>query len=229
LLAFVAYAARVDAQQTAATPEPPVVVTMGEAVLKRAPDRAWVTISAESRARNPRDAQRANAEAMNDVIQRLKGAGLTADALRTISYDLQPEFDYVSGKQTLRGYLARNAIEVRVDDLQKLGEILDVAVGAGATSVSGIRFDLRDRTGVEREALRQAVEDARSRANAAAVGAGMKVDRVIRIEDQRVDITPPPPRPLMTMRAEMAVPPPPPVIAGELEIKASVTLTAIIR
>ena len=140
--------------------EGPVVVTLGEGVVKRAPDRAWVTIAAESRAKTPGEVQKINADAMSAVMQKLKGVGLPAEAIRTAAYELRPEFDYANNRQTLRGYLARNAVEVRVDDLPKLGEVLDVAVGAGATSVSGIRFDLKDRSSAEQMALQRAVGDA---------------------------------------------------------------------
>jgi len=207
----------------------PVVVTSGEGVVRQAPDRAWVTIAAESRARTPQDAQRQNAEAMDAVTNRLKSAGISGDALQTTMFDLQPEFDYANGKQTLRGYVARNQLQVRVDALPKLGEIIASAVGGGATNVSGVRFDLKDRDAVEREALRLAVADARKRADAAARGANMQVDRVVRIEEQREFV--PPPRPMMTaMRAGMAeqqvaVP----IEAGEIEIRIHVSLTAAIK
>jgi uncharacterized protein YggE len=216
------------AQVPPAAPDLPVVVASGEAVVKRSPDRAFVSIAAESRARTSREAQRQNAEAMTAVLAKLKSAGLAGDAIQTTGYDIQPEFDYGSGKQTLRGYVARNSIDVRVDELPKLGDILDIAVGAGATSVAGVRFDLKDRSGAEREALQHAVEDARARATAAAAGAGMKIDRIMRIEEQRGTVMPPP-RPMMAMRAENAAPPATPVVAGELEIRATVTLTAAIR
>jgi uncharacterized protein len=208
--------------------EGPVVVTAGEAIVKRVPDRAWVQITTESRARNPREAQKLNTDVMSAVLQKLKGAGLPADALQTRGYDLQPEYDYNNGRQTLRGYMARNAVEVRVDDLPRVGEIIDLAVTAGATSVGGIRFDLKEKEAAEREALRLAVEDARRRADAAASGAGMKVDRVIRIEEQKVTVTPP--RPMMAMRtgAEQAAAGPP-IEAGELELRGAVTLTATIK
>ena len=216
------------AQQTA--PDPPVVVTTGDASVKRAPDRAWVQIAAESRAKTPREAQKLNVDAMNAVMQKLKGAGLPPDAVRTSSYDLQPEFDYRDGRQTLRGYVARNSVEVRVDDIARVGEILDVAVVAGATNVSGIRFDLKDRAAAEREALSRAVADARGRAEAAASGAGLKIDRVIRIEEQRQFMPVPPPRPMRMMTAEVgAAQGDVPVSPGELEIRSLVTLTATIR
>jgi len=207
--------------------EAPVVVTSGEAIVKRAPDRAWVTISAESRAKTPQEAQKQNATAMSSVVEKLKGAGIPADAIQTTAIDLQPEFDYHDGKQTLRGYVARNSLEVRVDALPKLGEIIDMAVGSGATRIGGVRFDLKDRDAAEREALKLAVADARERADAAAAGAGMQVGRVVRIEEHRA--SPQPPRPMMAMRAEMAQDTTTPVAPGELEIKAAVTLTVELK
>jgi uncharacterized protein YggE len=231
LMAFVSLAAPAAAQPPQPPqPGPPAVVTTGEATVKRAPDRAWVLISAESRAKTPREAQKLNVDAMSAVMQKLKAAGLPADAIRTASYDLQPEFDHRDGRQTLRGYVARNSIEVRLDEVARTGEILEMVVGAGATNVSGVRFDLKDRAAAEREALRRAVADARARAEAAAAGAGMQIDKVLRIEEQREFM--PPPRPMRMMQtAEMAVTASGdvPVSPGELEIRSVVTLTAAIR
>jgi uncharacterized protein YggE len=215
------------AQQPTAS-ERPVIVTMGEGVVKTAADRAWVSVAAESRARSPRDAQRANADAMAAVLGRFKGAGLPADAIRTSGYDIQPEFDYANGKQTLRGYVARNSVEVRADDIARVGEILDLAVGSGATAVSGVRFDLKDRSAAEREALKRAVADARGRAEAAASGAGVSIDRVLRIEEQRGFAQEP--RPLMMKRESMvADAAETPITPGELDVRALVTMTTAIR
>lgn len=219
-------AATSAAQTTPAVPEGPVTITSGEGIVKRAPDRAWVNVSVESRAKSPREAQKLNADAMSAVLQKLKGAGLSGDALQTRGYDLQPEFDYANGKQTLRGYVARNSVELRVDDLPRLGEYIEQAVSSGATAVGGVRFDLKDRASAEREALRLAVQDARLRADAAAAGAGMRIDRIVKIEEHRISLSPPP-RPMMAMRAEMAqAAAEPPIEAGELEVRGAVTLTA---
>lgn len=231
LLILLAPAAPALAQETARPAQaPPVIVTTGEGVVKQAPDRAWVMIAAESRSRTAQEAQRQNTAAMAAVIDKLKASGIAADAIQTTAYDLQPEFDYVNGKQTLRDYVARNSVQVRVDALPTLGELVSSAVGTGATSVSGIRFDLKDREGAEREALRRAVRDARMRADAAASGAGVQIDRVVRIEEQREGYVRPPMAMAspMAMRAE-AAPPPVPIEAGEIEIHARVTLTAAIR
>jgi uncharacterized protein YggE len=219
----------VAAQTPPVSTEGPVIVTTGEGVVKLAPDRGWVSIAAESRARSPREAQRANADAMAAVLGRLKSAGLPADAIRTSGYDLQPEFDYANGKQTLRGYVARNSIEVRVDDIGRVGEILDLAVGSGATNVSGIRFDLKDRSAAERDALRHAVADARRRAEAAAAGANLRLDRVLRIEEQRTVVEPPRPMMMMRQTAGAMESAQPPISPGELEVRAVVTMTSAIQ
>ena len=221
-------AAAAAAQTPAPAPEGPVVVTNGEGTVKRAPDRAWVTIASESRARTPREAQKLNADAMSAVLQKLKSA-LPPDAIRTLGYDLQPEFDYANNRQTLRGYVARNTVEVRVDELPRLGEILEGAVGAGATNVSGVRFDVKDRDGAEREALRLAVADARARADAAASGAGVRVERILRIEEQRAGGGPIPITRMTAMREVAVSAGEPPVAAGEIEIRAVVTLTASVK
>lgn len=207
-----------------------LVVTAGEGIVKVAPDRAFVTIAAESRAKAPRDAQKQNAAAMAEVQRRLREVGFGTETIRTLGYDLQPEFDYVSGRQVPRGYLARNTIEVRVDAIARVGEVIDAAVGSGATSVRDIRFDLKDRDAVSREALKQAVVEARHRAEAIAVAAARAIDRIVRIEEQGAVFTPPPR--MMAARvelAEAAPAPPPPVVAGELEVRARVSLTARLK
>ncbi|HEX5474203.1 MAG TPA: SIMPL domain-containing protein [Vicinamibacterales bacterium] len=233
LVSFAVVLAAIPAfAQTPSSPEGrvPSVVTTGEGLVQRAPDRAWVAIAAESRASTAQEAQRANTDAMNAVTQKVKSAGVPDDAIRTTAYQLQPEYDFTDGKQRLRDYLARNEIEVKVDDLPKLGHVLGVAVEAGATNVTGIRFDLKDRDAAEREALRLAVADARARADAAAAGAGLHVDRVLRIEEQRAARVPGP-RPMAMSSGGFAAraAAPVPVEAGQIEIRAQVTLTAAIR
>lgn len=216
------------AQQTTVREEP-LVVTSGEGIVHAVPDRAWITITAESRAPNPREAQRRNAELMTPVQEKLRAAGVPADAIRTVGYDLQQEWDYVKDRRVSRGFVARNTIDVRVDAIDRVGELLEIAVGTGATSVGGIRFDLKDRAKLEREALRLAVSAARAKADAAAAGAGRSVDRILRIEEHGVQSPTPLPRPMMREVAQMAASDAPPISAGQMELRAQVTVTAVLK
>ena len=211
-------------------PQPPSVVTTGEGLIEVAPDRAWITVTAESRAKNARDAQRRNTEVMSGVVSKLRAERIAAEAIRTVGYDLQQEWDFVNNQRVLRGYVARNSVEVRVDDINQVGDLLETAVASGATAVGGVRFDLKDRQKLERDALRLAVADAQARAEAAAAGAGRAIAGV-----QRIDVvpTPPPPVPFARValqRAEQGgTPDAPPIAAGQIEIRAQVTLTSLLK
>jgi uncharacterized protein YggE len=214
-------------QTQGATASASVIVTTGEAVVRRAPDRAFVTLAVESRASNPREAMRQNSDAMLSVQKRLTEARLPKETVRTLGYGLEQEFDFVEQRRIPRGFVARNSIEVTLDDVGRTGEIIDAAVQAGATSVGGVRFDLQDRPGVEREVLRLAVVDARGRADAAAAGAGRVVDRVLRMEDARQGEVPPP-MPMLAMRAGPAGAETP-IAPGLIEVRAKVTLTVSMK
>jgi hypothetical protein len=207
---------------------PPVVVTTGTGQIRAAPDRAVVTLASEARAKTAKDAQQQEAQSTTAVRKLLADMKIPNESIRTTSYDLQPEFDYVQGKQIPRGFVARHALEVRVDDLGLLGELISKAVDAGSASVSGIQFDVKARDQLERDALKKAVEDARARADAAAAGAGTSVAGVIKVEEQRQFEGP---RPRMFAKAEMAAAAPiaTPVAEGEVEIKSTVTFTAALK
>ncbi len=93
------------------------------------------------------------------------------------------EFDYSNGKQTPRGYVARNTIEVRVDDLAKVGDVLDAAVGSGATTIHGLRFDVKAREAIERRRCRRRSATRWRKPRRSPSGAKRAIDRVIRIEE----------------------------------------------
>jgi uncharacterized protein YggE len=217
-----------EAQQPT-TPVEPVVVTSGQGVVFAVPDRAWITISAESRAPSPKEAQRLNAEAMRPVQDKLRAAGIPAEAIRTLAYDVQYEWDFVNGKRVGRGYVARNTIEVRVDAIDRVGELLEVAASSGATALGGIRFDLKEQAKLEREALRLAVLDARAKADAAAAGAGRSIDRILKVEEQGVEVPPMPVRMMRQTAQAAAVDSTPPIATGQMEIRARATVTVALK
>jgi uncharacterized protein YggE len=203
----------------------PVVVARGQALVKRAPDQAWVTIAAEARATAPAEAQRVAATAMTSVQSALAKVALPADAIKTTGYSLQPDLEWTGGRSRVRGYIARNEIEVRVDALDKLGGVIDAAGSSGATSMSGLRFDLKDRDGAEREALRLAVQDAMARARAMAAGAGAELGNIVRIDEQVDRAIPMPPMPMRMAEAAASTP----ITPGDVAIHAQVTVSIAIK
>lgn len=228
LVALVAGFSPAVARGDDAAPQPAIVVN-GEAVVQAAPDRAFVTVSVESRDKNPGTAQKQTATAMDAVRKKLAQTGVKDDQIRTTAYDLQLEFDFDKGRQVPRGYVARDMIEVRLDDVTQVGTVIDAAVGAGATNIGGVRFDLKERDALEREALKRAVADGRARAEAAAAGAGVTVASILRIEEQRMFAPSPAPMPMMMRAAAAEAAPPTQIDAGQIELRAHVTLTAALK
>ena len=210
----------------AQTVESPQIIVTGEGVVKATPDQAWVSIGSETRSKISKDAQQRNAEAMTAVIQKIMSFGIQKDAIKTTAIDLQMEFDYANGKQTPRGYVARNTVEVRVDELPKLGDVLDAVVNSGATNLHGVRFDVKQRDQLEAAALQTAVKNASAKAQAIAQGSNRAVDRILKIEEVSSGGGPVPMMRQMAMaRADTATP----VEAGELEIRAQVRLVVAMK
>lgn len=220
---------RADVSAAQTTTAVPVVVMQGTGVVRRAPDQALVRIAAETRAATPRAAQEGSAAAMTAVMAQLTTAGIPRDAVRTVAVTVQQEFDYQNGRQVPRGFVSRNAIEVRVDDLVRLPQVLDASVAAGATSVQGLEWTIRNRAAAEREAVTLAVADAVARAEAAAGGARRTLDAILRIEEAGAVMAVRSEPMLMRTRVAQEATTATPVSEGEIEVRASVTVTASLK
>lgn len=221
--------------QAPAPAQPAVIVAQGTSVLKAAPDQAWATVAVETRDPKAPEARRLAATAMTSVMAALKATGLPADAIRTIGFSLNPDYEYVNGRQRMRGFVVSNQVQVRIDDIAKVADVLDAAGGlalptSSTMTVTNLRFDLKDRTSLERDALRAAVEDAMASAKAMAAGAGATLGRIARIDQmgtpaEKFEIRP---MPVMMARAGDAATPTP-ISPSEIEISAGVVLTVEIK
>lgn len=219
-------AAPAVAQQAIGMPASASISTEGRASAKVAPDVAWITVTAESRALKTADAQKQNAAAIESLRAALKQAGVPDDAVKTRSYSLEPQMQYTDGRSKVIGYVARQALEIRIDDLSRIGTAIDAAGASGATSISDIRFDVKDRASIERRLLGEAVKDGMQRVTAMAVGAGVELLRIWRIDEQRFSDNGPRP-----MYAAMAgkMDAPTSISPGDLEIRAQVSLTVLLK
>ena len=224
ILLLTVVASPVSAQTPAA--EQSVIVTQGDASVKRAPDQARVSIAAEARAAKPGDAQRLSSNAMTALQAALKSIGLANDAVRTVDYSVRPDIEYANGTSRVKGYVAVNQVEVQVDDLTKVSQVIDAAGTNGATSITNLRFGIKDQTGAEREALRLAVQDAIGRAQAMASGAGKSLGPILKLEEGQRAF--PPPNAELQMFSSRG-PTQTPITPGETEVHAHVVLTVGIR
>jgi hypothetical protein len=201
--------------------------------VKLAPERAWVTVGIEARSPKSQDAQKKAALVMTAIQTQIKSLRIPDNAIRTVSFNLNADWDYTNNKRVLRGYVVSNMVEVKVDDITKVADVLDRSIAAGGNAIHGVRWDLQNREKVDRDALRQAVEDAKQRAEVAVAAASARLGPVLRINEQRSDYSPRMDM-MMAQRGMVAGPaaPPPPetmISPGEIELRAMVTVTFSIQ
>ncbi len=210
---------------------PAVVVSLGEAVVRMPADRAIVTLASESRAATAQEAQSKGNATMKAVQAAIEALKLAGGQFSTTGLYLMTDYAYADNKQTLRGYVGRHTITIKFDDPARAGEVVAAAVAAGANNVSGIQFDRRDRQALWQQALREAVQAARARADALAAGAGHTVDRIVRIaEEQAANVERLSNVTIQTQAASsFRSTGDAPIATGEVEVRARVLLTATIK
>lgn len=219
------------AQQPGVTPpvrERTITVT-GTGVVDREPDQAVVMLAVENSAPTADAAAQANAEAMERVIAALRQLGLERDRIRTVSYQLHPEYardEPRPGQYEPRvvGYRAVNMVQVTLDDITRVGEVIDAAISAGANRVTGLHFQLRDPERARVDALALAVRNARVEAQALAAALGETPGPVLSVSTTGM-VPPPIPFVMDRMgRAEMAAAVPTPIEPGTLRVEVTVTI-----
>jgi uncharacterized protein YggE len=156
----------------------------GETSMKAEPDAAVVVLSVITQNQQALQAQHDNARKSDAVIQALKAAAGSDLEVKTSDYSLQPQFDYRDNKlPKIIGYDARNSVMVTMGDLTKVGAVIDAASRAGANSVSGVSFILRDNSPVRGQALAEASRQALKRSRL--LNRWEKVMRVV--EERRLE------------------------------------------
>lgn len=206
----------------AGAPPPATVSVMGEASVTSNPDRVELDLGVVTRARTAQEAASENARVLQDVLTALRSAlGPKAD-IETISYALQPDYQYPpqGGAPKITGYTATNVVRVTMDDVRRVGTVIDAATGAGANQVQRIRFTLADEGAAKSEALRLAARDARAKAASLATALGLRFVRIRAVAEASAT-----PRPFYDLELARVAAPTTPILPGSIETTATVTLT----
>lgn len=132
----------------------------GRGILHVQPDMAIIILGVSTEDKQLQTAQRQNAEAIVRVINALKGMGIPDKDIQTQLYSAAPQYDYIDGKQVLRGYQVVHMLKINLESIEKAGEVVDQSVNAGANIVSSISFTLKDPVYYYRQALDAAIRDA---------------------------------------------------------------------
>ncbi len=147
------------------------------------PDRATLRMSIVAREATLTAAQKAAADVTTEVLKMIDRMDIDRDQVDTTGASVRPDYRWNSDKeeQELRGYVAERQISVVIKDLERLGAIVEGAVGAGVNQVSPPHLDSSKRKQTYRNALRAAADDAKESASQLANALGAKLGEVISI------------------------------------------------
>lgn len=155
----------------------------GQAEVKVKPDIALLTFAVTTDSKDQAQAVAENAAKATALLSALREARIPDKDIQTLSYTVQPEYDYKNSPPVLTGYQVQNSVQATERDLTKVGDVLDKATAAGASSVNGVSFDLADRGKFEAQALAQAVLSARLKAAVMAQASGVTLGRLLTVTE----------------------------------------------
>ena len=212
----------------------PRIIVSGEGTVEIAPDMAILSLVVMREAPTAEGALATNSEAMTEVMKALTGAGIAERDIQTTQFSIQPRYTRETRKadgtietRKLEGYTVRNGVNVRVRDIDAVGEVLDMSVRLGVNEGGGIQFSNADPTKALERARSNAVKDALDKARGLASAAGGKVGRVLEISEHNSGA-----RPMNMARREMAMDSMKasvPIAAGENTYRVSISLSVALE
>ncbi len=215
--------------------ELPRISVSGTGTISAAPDLGDINVGVVTQAPTARDALTANTEAMSRLLAVVKEQGVAAKDVQTTNVNVNPQYSQPPPQRTTQGefvprivaYQVTNTVHLKVRELTKLGAILDAVVSAGANQVYGISFQIDEPEKLLDQARKQAMADAKRKAELLTGEAGMVLGPPLLISETGGQPTPMMPR-LGRMMA-MAEAAPVPVAAGEQELSVTVQVQYELR
>lgn len=166
------------------------ITTTGNGVVIAQNNRAVMYLAVETMSSDAKQAAQDNANIMTKVKHAVIGAGAAPDKIETDNYTMYPVYEYDKGKVKSRKYEVNNRMKVVVEDLTKAGAVMDAAISAGANRIENIMFTVRNPGKYKDDALREAAQDARRKADIIAASLGKTVTNIISVTDNSVRVSP---------------------------------------
>ena len=206
----------------------PSLLVNGNAELEVEPDQAVVRLGVSFQEPEAAAAQRRVNTTAHAILEAVKAVGIAESAIQTSRLDLSPVYDHrprtEGGPPVVVGYQASNVVTVTLEDLSKVGAVVDAAIKAGANQVEGISFELEDDDAAKQRALGQAIEDAKNKAGAMARALGLSLGPVLEVHESGAFVAPPPYQARFRMQEMAVVSDSTPVSPGMVTVTANVTV-----
>lgn len=207
---------------SAALMEAQSLVSVGSGYVVCTADVAVISFAIESSAKEGGTAQQQNQMTIGRIIEALE-----AEELPGLGFEVrQASFWETTGLGSReKSYKVSSGLDVHIRDLDRVGQVVDIGLRQGASSVQGVRFELSDLEAAARTALKRAVEDAIEKAELISKTAGLRVTMVREMRDANTIRVHNPSLPTAASISESPLPPlASPIYRGQILVHAEVTV-----
>ena len=166
------------------------ITVNGQGKASAPPDMATIETGVVTHGVTAIEALSENNQIMGRIMDILTGHKIPEKDIQTSILNVAPEYKQDERgrvEDKIIGYSVRNQVQVRVRNLNDLGQVIDALVRAGSNQVSGISFGIDDPAKVINQARMKAIADARSRAELYARSAGVSVGKILAINEQSIE------------------------------------------
>lgn len=207
----------------------PSISVSGEGSVFVKPDVGVVSFSSFAESKDPLEAQRSSALNVNEALSFLKSSGIEEKDVKTLSYSIQPVYDFPKGRREFLGYQVSQTLEVKIRNLEKTGDILGGLASLGINEVGSLLFKVDDLESAKTQARAEAIADARKKAEALAVSLGVRLGKIVSFNEFEGGPTPIFALETFGRGGDFSAPVSPETPVGENEVKVSVSVTFEIK
>ena len=216
-------------------PIPPTLTVAAEGKVRLPPDKALVSLAVETAGESLETVQDENRKKMRQILERLQQLGIEEKRIQTSSLNVTPHYPPRPRRQgsessvpevpKIIGYTVNHSLMVEVQDLDRIGRVVDAALKAGANRFSRITWALEDERPAQLEAIKVAAQGAREKAKTLAQALGVKLGRLLEATEGGARLVSPRHQ-LASTRMSMAMSEASevPLSPGELAVQATVNL-----
>ena len=167
------------------------ITITGEGKVVGIPDVAEVQLGYSVDKKTVAEAQKEVVNKMNAMTEKLKkDFSIDAKDIQTANYSINPQYDWSDGRQTLRGYQVSENLNLKVRKMEQVSDVLAAAGALGLNQVGGLTFTIDDPENLKQQAREKAIANAKTKAEALAKVAGVKLGRIISFNESSTSPSP---------------------------------------
>ena len=158
----------------------------GQGEIYADPDLALINFSVVTEKETVKEALQENKAKMNKVIEGMKDKGVEEKDLKTTTFDIRPRYEWYEKsnsdkerERVLVGYEITQELQTKIRNLEQVGEIIQVATGAGANRVGNIQFTIEEKEELQQQAKEEAIQNAKEKAQKTASQLGVKLAKIV--------------------------------------------------